>query len=135
MTITLKSLVEEVRNLAAQRPNDRYEGVDGASCFYTLGTSFDSTCTPTGAGCIIGQAYVSLGGVFPDNILEEEGEGLESHGIRDALQYLDVDCESDYADYLTGWLVEVQGAQDGGTTWGRAVSIADLLMPEPMGGQ
>ncbi len=105
-TPTVKDIIQEVRRLAKESPDNKYENIDG--CFYSQGM-----CTNGSIGCMFGQAFKNLGIKIPDN--------LDRSGIVGVLSELKL---SEFNDHSM-WCLDVQKLQDTRTTWGEAVSTAD----------
>ena len=107
--MTLEKIVEEVRALAEKYPNAVYQHVD--SWCHNLKGKVDNG--PDCEGCLIGQAVRNAGFMFPPC--------CERDGARSLMYKLGFDKDHS----LSRWLGNVQTVQDGGHTWGVAVSVAD----------
>jgi hypothetical protein len=120
--ITQYDVVQEVRKIAAERPDFIYRKpqyksngvlVDSASCMYINSPEGEEPIP----GCIFGHALLNLG-VEPDRIRKYEG-AIASSIVRNLLREATVDVLN--AD----WMNKVQDAQDDGVAWGDAVASAD----------
>lgn len=107
MKPTTAQVIEKVKQLAAERPENMYRGVCGACCYD------EGTCTDGSVGCIFGQAFVALG------VTEFPSTGK----IRDVLPKIVSDVPSE--DQID-WCRDVQLSQDRQFTWGESVKEAEL---------
>lgn len=114
ITVTVLELAKEARRLAQEFP-DRV-----AVCSYTRYE--DDVLVPN---CIVGTAANNLG------ISLEELYSVNTCGIRHMIynetpEWLD--ASADNAEPIIAWLGRLQGAQDGGKTWGEALNTADRYL-------
>lgn len=113
MTITLTEAQTRLRKLAADRPDYVYErpnAGDGPCVYFAEGD------TPS---CIVGHAFAD----------ELRARGINHYhpGNTLAVRFLSaLRLEGVARDYVA----EVQGAQDSGVPWGRAVAEADRRLAE-----
>lgn len=114
--VTIGQVIGEVRRLAKEAPDNKYERVDGVdidgnvynkACFYDKGDCSDGT-----VGCIFGQAFTRLGLSVKGNM-----------HIRSLL--FSIGIESNSEEQV--WCGHVQVTQDKGSTWREAVDSADEL--------
>lgn len=106
--LTVEAVIDEVRNLANQRPDHVYQReADTAMCRYRHDDE---------PGCIMGHALANLA----PNYRPREG-----YGIRDVL--VEAGLTVEYQQRC--WLGEVQSNQDSGDPWGEAVRKADARYP------
>lgn len=110
-TITIKELAREAR-LLAQEFEDRK-----AVCSYTH--YVDGELEPS---CIVGMAAYRLG-VTLEQLNEHNSCVIRHLALNVVPEWLTV-SESESSVELP-WLSTLQGAQDGGSTWGEALAIAD----------
>jgi hypothetical protein len=116
-TVTFADIEREVRRLAAERPDYKYENpndYDSIFCSYDHGD---------GTGCIMGMAFAALGVQ-----LEDVG------GVAEALSWARPDVLASLTPKQRDWLSCVQTAQDGygfdsRMTWSEAVAHADQERP------
>ena len=117
MTITIKALMDKVRELAEARPDFNYRKQDefneSVGCSYLgLGTNHPDR----GEGCIMGQALAALG-VSRETLEECEGDTIDGLITRGTVP---VEGPVDGKDLY--WLNVVQDSQDKGYTWGEAIN-------------
>ena len=105
--VTTKALRAEVEKLAAEQP-DRT-----AKCKYTY---YDQSGNPLVPGCIVGQAIYNLTGKFVPT--EMEGSCTENEWVYKLGGGLDLDADLQFSR-------KVQFYQDGGQTWGEALTRAE----------
>lgn len=110
-SITIKELAREAR-LLAQAFEDRK-----AVCSYTR--YVDGKLEPN---CIVGLAAYRLG-VTLEQLNEHNSCGILHLALNVTPEWLTV-SESEISVELS-WLSALQGAQDGGATWGEALAVAD----------
>lgn len=103
--LTVEKIESEVRRLATVYPDTRYENVPGSKCSYTTGH------TPSGSGCIFGQALQNLG--VPLNVLKEWDDDGDS-AIQQMLPRLGLTAP-------VTWAI-IQEHQDNGEEWSTAVA-------------
>ena len=117
---TATELIQEVRKIAAERPNFVYgkQGVDNDSCSYFGRDVGDETGSP----CIIGQALKNLG-VDTSRLKEAEDHLADDLVISSALDAGHIEIA--YTDREAQWLLHVQTKQDSDETWAKAVEEAD----------
>lgn len=126
------NLMQEVRKLAEQFPDNRYGSSDGydatAMCFYTKGK-----CSNKTKGCIYGQVLSALG--YKDRLTNIDANysksGDSMPGIREVIRQFALDISEAEVD----WHSYVQSAQDKGMAWGEAVANADLKVDPIRGGK
>lgn len=114
----LDRIVEEVRHIAAERPEHIYQ----PDPFITHCSYLTSNDEP-GRGCIIGQAFERVG-VSRENLASYEGASASA-----VVEKLDIP-HSTRRDLRMLWLDRVQGEQDTGEAWADAVATADRTYPE-----
>jgi hypothetical protein len=120
MNLSLATLVEEVRKVAAAEPDRKYgcvsvEGEVIHSCFYNEHPQ--KTGTPT--ACLIGKALKNLG------VSVNQSVDSQTPGVVELLrEHLEVEEAQQPGPALT-WLSDVQGRQDMGNMWADAVAWAD----------
>lgn len=122
-TTTLKDIAATVRAIATERPDFRYRtqpmenpALRGDKCSYISA----SREVQEGEGCIVGQALMRLG-FTRDDLRRVEGYSSDM-----AMEKLDVVMDRDEdTEGLLGWINTVQGRQDTGATWQKAVDVAD----------
>ena len=117
MAFTVADVIEQVRALAAERPEFVYRSTstddgDHPSCSYVTGAD--------GQGCIIGQALMRLG-VEEERLADLEDSIPGGMGADTLLFRL---LGRGYAEGEM-WISAVQASQDTGIPWGKAVKIAD----------
>jgi hypothetical protein len=109
-TISVRELATEARRLAQDEPDRK------AVCSYVR---YDEDgLVPN---CIVGQAAFNLG-ISLDELLKVNTCGIRHLATFIKPEWLSVG-END--DVHVAWLGALQGAQDGGETWGDALRIAD----------
>ena len=100
---TIEQLIQEVRNLAAKVPNNKY--ISSGNCYYDRGD-----CSEEGTGCIFGQAAFRLGEYWTGQM--SIGDKLDKSNIN-------------FSQKQKTWCILVQKKQDFGSTWKEAVELAD----------
>lgn len=116
-----KDLIEAVRNLAAESPDNRYMGK--SKCEYSRGR-----CTNGSCGCIIGQAIRKIDTEVFGVIELREAQDRFVGGILGLTEYLkEREIVFDCTDQERRWLIHVQSEQDCGKTWAVAVELADEM--------
>lgn len=120
--ITTKDVADEVRKIAAKRPDFNYRTQPmqaperrGSMCSYLSA----SRNVHEGEGCIVGQALSKLG--FTEDQLRIV-EGKSASGAMDGLK---VSPAPEHDVSYRAWVNSVQNAQDSSYTWGDSVEIAD----------
>lgn len=114
-------LIAEIRKLAAENPEARYERSGGGqgSCYYTVGRIINAENVNSG-GCIVGQAFQRL--LSPSDlgkVQSRDGVGsVSACGILDMLGIRHTWQQGE-------WLRNIQSRQDNGHTWSYAVRFAD----------
>lgn len=117
---TATELIQEVRKIAAERPDFIYSGQPNGShclCSYFGRAIGDEAGSP----CIVGQALKNL--EVPMEGLREVEHAGEDSDISTVLDRGYVDIE--YTGSEAMWLAKVQMKQDDGETWAKAVEEAD----------
>lgn len=117
MEITGKELIEAVRGLADENPDFMYQPFN-SRCYYTKGRND----TP---GCIIGQALLKLDPGLEIELTNTDREGIIP-GVSDLIDALQIEAHK--PDRI--WLEVVQGRQDLGSNWGKAVAYADTFLKD-----
>lgn len=113
ITVTVLELAREAR-LLAQEFEDRK-----AICSYTRYE--DDVLVPN---CIVGTAANNLG-ISLEELYSVNTCGIRHLALQVAPEWLTVsESESEISVELP-WLSALQGAQDGGCTWGEALAVAD----------
>ncbi|AWN04365.1 hypothetical protein PBI_GRAYSON_21 [Rhodococcus phage Grayson] len=117
--ISKVDLKEEVLRLAAEKPDFIYESDPNAeeSCAY-LAWDDDKAY----GSCIMGQALMNLG-VDPVELSKYEGSDISA--VVSALN--DNEPPHYHRDPFDFWLSYVQGRQDAGYTWSKAVEFANEM--------
>lgn len=116
--VTIDKLIETVRRLADEHPENVYRPASVAHCSYVKGK-----CTPSRKhGCLFGQA-LRLCGVTKEELDSFEVNG--GGGIEMLLDKFGIAYESNRVK----WCSTVQGAQDSGRSWRDAVRRADERYP------
>lgn len=106
-SFTLEQLVDEVRKLAKENPDNNYNnGYQKAQCFYNKGECSNGTI-----GCLFGQAMKRLG------VSDDQLNGFGSKPIRDILR----ENRVKHNENLFSWCEDVQMSQDDGLPWGKCV--------------
>ena len=124
MNETLTKIVERVRQVAAERPDNEYKGVPlgqprSGICGYTFGTCSDGT-----VGCIFGQVLQE----FPEIELPDESNEDEclNQCIWDVLETnLRLNPDDKETNEALTWCQDIQENQDAGQSWESAVKNAD----------
>lgn len=104
---TLQKLIETVRELAKENPNNAYIR---SVCYYNKGE-----CTNGTVGCIFGQAMRKLG------VSEDELNKFGCKPISDIFRQNHIG----YDPLFFTWCEMVQQSQDSGKEWGQCVKEAD----------
>jgi hypothetical protein len=123
MELNIETLEAKVRELAATRPNYRYQPpYIGATCRY-----FNTDNTP---GCIYGHAIAAFENV--PVVLGHDNRPLELDSMGSILWVL---ANWGLDGGSTAWHESVQCFQDHGKPWGECVRLADLVvkLPDPVG--
>ena len=117
-----EKLIGTVRALAENNPDFIYEAPDDRSCVYVL----DGL-----PSCIVGKALWAHGLIgasleTAENIVSTTVYGLGSAPANvaaadDLFVWLGIELDASEV----AWLVAVQGEQDNGISWGRAVEVTD----------
>lgn len=117
---TATELIQEVRKIAAERPDFIYsnQGVDTDLCSYFGRAVGDESGSP----CIIGQALKNLG-VNTSRLKQAEDDYDDGTNIAAALDEQFIDLT--YTVQEARWLDKAQSAQDFGNPWAKAVEVAD----------
>lgn len=117
MAVKMSEVVAAVREIAAERPDVKYDVVEGAGCLYSAGR-----CSDGSVGCIVGQALVKCGfDVAPLDTSDDENDGgIKTAGF--ACRHIGVETDDFEA---ANWLDNAQHWQDSGHPWGDAVKFAD----------
>ena len=118
----LGALITEIRKVALEKPDFIYASIPGKPCKYSrLQGKAEAGKEP---GCIVGHAFYRLGMTMDD--LEELDSRADS-AVKDVIlqDAEDTDKWSMEEVNKLEWLAEVQEAQDNGSSWSRAVSLAD----------
>jgi hypothetical protein len=106
----LQLLLDEVRNIANERPDVTYQNED---CMYDTGKCSDGT-----VGCLIGQALTRLD--IDPAFLDRGSDTPDIASIIDREIYFE-DCD----DTNISWLANVQSYQDEGLSWREAIRLSD----------
>lgn len=122
MNITPTAMVQEVRRIAQENPDFNYLS-EYASCEYVDSATGEELTKDTPredveGRCILGRAYMNLGGDFR-KLLPVNNDIFES--ISDI--FFD---GSSVDEDVVSWLSHVQVGQDMAGTWSEAVRYADL---------
>ena len=126
--LTVEAVVAEVRKVAAERPDfiytdqpERVARADKLKMSHTsLGCSYigafpaDPGESPVGHRCIVGQALKRLG------VLDADLEPAEGQSASSLLTFI-----KGTSPIGSAWLNMLQGAQDTGRSWSKAVAHAD----------
>lgn len=118
--ISKVALKEEVLKLAAEKPDFIYESDPNAveACAYLVWDKDEAR-----GSCIMGQALMNLG-VDPLELSKYEGADISA-----VVSALNGGEEPHYhRDPFDFWLSYVQGRQDAGYTWSKAVEFADEMV-------
>lgn len=115
MITTIDDLLDEVRKVAKDHPDQRGDQGPELICFYVKDGA---------PSCIVGHALWNLGLID----VEFEKDSSNELAITDLLGELDVDF-GDSGVWPRAWLSTVQRNQDCGTPWAMAVQAADEVMP------
>ena len=118
---TAAELIQEVRKIAAERPDFVY-GKQGLISPDTCSYFGRDVGDESGSPCIIGQALKNLG-VDTSLLKQAEDECDDNMGIASALDVKHIELA--YTDREALWLSHVQRKQDNGETWAEAVESAD----------
>jgi hypothetical protein len=105
--VTFDSIEKAVRELAAENPDFEYDKGSHAVCQYN-----PDEAQP---GCLFGQAFIRIGRKLPDSA---------SGGINSVLSSFGIEASPKQRD----WAGEVQGRQDRGVSWAKAVKDADVAV-------
>jgi hypothetical protein len=117
--VSAVDVLETLRTVVAERPDYVYaapadQDDTRASCFYVHGAGEDAQ-----PGCLVGHVLYRHG-VSLDDLAAHEGAG--AHDVTTAL--VDLMGEPDAVRETLGALLEAQGQQDDGATWGEALAEA-----------
>ena len=118
---TIDQLIQEVRNLAAESPHNRYHNRGGA-CFYSK-----LLCDNGAIGCIFGQAFQRLDIDVEEIDNHADAEDFDGYGssIDRVIPKLGIEADS----FELSWCKKVQTAQDNDKTWASAIEEADSEFP------
>jgi hypothetical protein len=123
----LVDLVAKVREIAAAAPDYVYvrpTGDTSGPC-YNVHRDTGGNIIP-GQGCIIGRALTALGWMPPPPQEQNDEAPEDRSGVTTLYWNTVYAAKADDMARLQ-WLATVQGKQDGGATWSRAVAYADTL--------
>lgn len=118
---TATELIQEVRKIAAERPDFVY-GKQGLFSPDTCSYFGRDIGDESGSPCIIGQALKNLG-VDTSRLKQAEDEYDDNIGIASALDVRHI--EISYTDREALWLSHVQTKQDSDRPWAEAIEEAD----------
>ncbi len=123
--ITLKQLIEAIRQVAATEPDFVYDNNDDqSSCDYTPNAR--NRC-----GCIVGEALMLLG------VSRERLRAVDLLGWNTNVSWGMAVIIDELEDLVapealnSSWVRQVQSAQDDGHSWGDAVADADERVGVP----